>query len=254
MKPTIKHLFKTPAWLAEQDRLNELSAALASAQAEESSLFAQLQTPATRPTALEAASAMLSGNALPRDDGELVRQRGAVLERIDLLNRAIAEQRTRMDALSEALGAAVNAAQAERHGKAAQGIADALLALKAAMAAEAAIRDEVQAAGYRVTLPAMMLHDFDFAEQNCSAGGYLRQCSEYAQDTADRLSGALDKPAVVRLLVTTKHGNVGDKVELPGREARALVRSGAAEQVTGQVPGKATAAGEVKETVWEAAD
>ncbi|MEO7953681.1 MAG: hypothetical protein ABIR35_06240, partial [Polaromonas sp.] len=115
------------------------------------------------------------------------------------------------------------------HGKAAQGIADALVALREAQAAETSVRAAIEAAGYRCSLPAMEEPAIEFLDTQSTASRYLRQCSDYAADTQDAASGALDKPAVVLMLAGTAHGQPGDVVSLPGRLARQLQRAGHAE-------------------------
>ena len=82
--------------------------------------------------------------------------------------------------------------------------------------------------------------DRELAEARATAAAGRKQAA----------SGAIDKPATVHMLVQYPPHECGDIVVLPGRDARAFVRTGRAEFSTAK-PRQARHAAEPCEKVWE---
>ena len=125
------------------------------------------------------------------------------------------------------LSAAVNAQAQPAHTKAAQGVVDALEGLRAALAAEAAVRGSIEAAGYQCSLEAVAEPELNFADTQSAASRLLRDVTRRVEAQRLRAGG----PVNVRLLVDgTGFGDGGDVVKLAGPDAAHVVGLGHGEQ------------------------
>ena len=133
------------------------------------------------------------------------------------------------------LSAAVNAQAQPAHTKSLQGVADALEGLRAALAAEAAVRGSIEAAGYRCSLEAVTEPELNFADTESAASRLLCDVGRRLEVERLRTGGAVN----VRLLVDgTGFGDGGDVVKLAGPDAAHVVGLGHGE-ATQAKPGKA---------------
>ena len=132
-----------------QNTLAELTGAFNAATAEESRLLGLLAAPAAASfDPLAAGLRLLRGEPAQRNDSTgLNRELAQVRERLDTLRPAVEAQRAVVATVQSELSAAANAEAQPTHTKAVQGVADALESLRAALAAEAAVRAGIEAAG-----------------------------------------------------------------------------------------------------------
>ena len=228
---------------------DSLSNALAAARDEESRLLAAMDaTPVPRDKLKSALDLLENKPAVRADLTGLNRPLLAVREKIEILTQGIDEQNRAAANLAVELSGKASAGCAAAHGEAAQGIADALRQLEVAMTKEAAIRRALEEAGYRCTLPALVMMSNDFQDRSSAISRYLQECQNVATDAADTASGAIDKPASVCFLLSLPGHACGDVDVLPGREARNLVRLGRAEY-SNEKPRKAQQPAAVRELV-----
>lgn len=218
-----------------QNTLAELTAAFNAATAEESRLLAALAAPADTFDPLAAGLRLLRGEPAQRNDSTgLNRELAQVRERLDTLRPAIEAQRAAVSALVAELSAAVCAEAQPAHAMAVQGVADALASLRAALAAEAAVRGSIEAAGYQCSLEAVAEPELSFADTESAASRLLRDVTRRLEVERLRAGG----PVNVRLLVDgTGFGDLGDVVKIDGPDAAHVVALGHGEPTTAK-PGK----------------
>ena len=222
-------IIKNTRYTEAQNTLAELSAAFNAATAEESRLLGLLAAPAAASfDPLAAGLRLLRGEAAQRTDNTgLNRELAQVRERLDVLRPAIEQQRAVVAAVQSELSAAVNAQAQPAHTKAAQGVVDALEGLRAALAAEAAVRGSIEAAGYQCSLEAVAEPELNFADTQSAASRLLRDVTRRVEAQRLRAGG----PVNVRLLVDgTGFGDGGDVVKLAGPDAAHVVGLGHGEQ------------------------
>ena len=222
-------IIKNTRYTEAQNTLAELSAAFNAATAEESRLLGLLAAPAAASfDPLAAGLRLLRGEAAQRTDNTgLNRELAQVRERLDVLRPAIEQQRAVVAAVQSELSAAVNAQAQPAHTKSLQGVADALEGLRAALAAEAAVRGSIEAAGYRCSLEAVAEPELSFADTQSAACRLLRDVTRRLEAQRLRAGG----PVNVRLLVDgTGFGDGGDVVKLAGPDAAHVVGLGHGEQ------------------------
>lgn len=232
----MQHIDKDPRYAEAQNTLVDLSAAFAAATAEESRLLGRLAAPANTLNHLEAGLRLLRGEPAQRHDGTgLNRDLAQVRERLDTLRPAVEQQRAVVATVRSELSAAANARAQPAHTKAAQGVADALLALHAALGVEAAVRTGIEASGFVCSLPALHHPELNFADSQTPVSRLLADIRRHQEVQALESTDALN----VRLLVAVAGcGECGDVVRMQGREAAALVRIGQAERTSAK-PSKA---------------
>lgn len=132
------------------------------------------------------------------------------------------------------LSAAVCAEAQPGHAKAVQGVADALASLRAALAAEAAVRAGIDAAGYQCSLEAVAEPELNFADTESAASRLMRDVTRRLEVERLRAGG----PVNIRLLVDgTGFGDLGDVVKIDGPDAAHVVALGHGEPTTAK-PGK----------------
>ena len=149
------------------------------------------------------------------------RELATVRERMDTLRPAIEQQRAVVATVQSELSAAVNAHAQQAHTKSLQGVADALEGLRAALAAEAAVRGSIEAAGYRCSLEAEP--ELSFADTQSAACRLLRDVTRRLEVERLRTGG----PVNIRLLVDgSGFGDLGDVVRLAGADAAHVVALG----------------------------
>ena len=222
-------IIKNTRFTEAQSTLAELSAAFNAATAEESRLLGLLAAPAAASfDPLAAGLRLLRGEAAQRTDNTgLNRELAQVRERLDVLRPAIEQQRAVVAAVQSELSAAVNAQAQPAHTKSLQGVADALEGLRAALAAEAAVRGSIEAAGYRCSLEAVAEPELSFADTQSAAARLLGDVARRLEVERLRAGG----PVNVRLLVDgTGFGDGGDVVKLAGPDAAHVVGLGHGEQ------------------------
>jgi len=246
----MKNITQNAAHIAASKTLNDLSTALNAARLEEARLLDALATtPGASTNPLQAALNVLAGKDAQRTDSTGLNQALDTMRvTIATLTPGLEQQRAVLATLAAELSGQACADAAVTHAKAAQGIADALVALSKAQENETTVRAAIEAAGYRCSLPAMAEPAIEFLNAQSQSSRYRKTCQDYATDTLDAASGALDKPAVVLMLAGTLHGQPGDVVKLDGREARQLVRLGRCEYTTAK-PGKAPRAQPARELI-----
>ena len=207
-----------------QNTLAELTGAFNAAIAEEARLLGLLAAPADTFDPLAAGLRLLRGEPAQRNDSTgLNRELAQVRERLDTLRPAIEAQRAAVAALVAELSAAVCAEAQPGHAKAVQGVADALVSLRAALAAEAAVRAGIEAAGYQCSLEAVAEPELSFADTESAASRLLRDVTRRLAVERLRAGG----PVNVRLLVDgTGFGDLGDVVRLAGADAAHVVALG----------------------------
>ena len=218
-------IIKNTRYTEAQNTLAELSAAFNAATAEESRLLGLLAAPAAASfDPLAAGLRLLRGEAAQRTDNTgLNRELAQVRERLDVLRPAIEQQRAAVAAVQSELSAAVNAQAQPAHTKSLQGVADALEGLRAALAAEAAVRGSIEAAGYRCSLEAVAEPELNFADTQSAVSRLLRDVTRRLEVERLRAGG----PVNVRLLVDgTGFGDGGDVVKLAGPDAAHVVGLG----------------------------
>jgi hypothetical protein len=221
-------IIKNTRFTAAMATLAELSNAHAAATAEESRLLAALAGPAETFDPLAAGLRLLRGESAQRSDTTgLNRELAQVRERMDVLRPAIEQQRAVVATVQSELSAAVNAQAQPAHTKSLQGVADALEGLRAALAAEAAVRGSIEAAGYQCSLEAVAEPELNFADTQSAACRLLRDVTRRLEAQRLRAGG----PVNVRLLVDgTGFGAGGDVVKLAGPDAAHVVGLGHGEQ------------------------
>ena len=218
-------IIKNTRYTEAQNTLAELSAAFNAATAEESRLLGLLAAPAAASfDPLAAGLRLLRGEAAQRTDNTgLNRELAQVRERLDVLRPAIEQQRAVVAAVQSELSAAVNAQAQPAHTKSLQGVADALEGLRAALAAEAAVRGSIEAAGYQCSLEAVAEPELNFADTQSAASRLLGDVARRLLVERLRAGG----PVNVRLLVDgTGFGDGGDVVKLAGPDAAHVVGLG----------------------------
>jgi hypothetical protein len=229
-------IIKTTRYAEAQNTLAELTGAFNAATAEESRLLGLLAAPAAASfDPLAAGLRLLRGEPAQRNDSTgLNRELAQVRERLDTLRPAVEAQRAVVAALSAELSAAVCAEAQPGHAKAVQGVADALASLRAALAAEAAVRAGIDAAGYQCSLEAVAEPELNFADTESAASRLLRDVTRRLEVERLRTGG----PVNVRLLVEgTGFGDLGDVVKIDGPDAAHVVGLGHGEPTTAK-PGK----------------
>lgn len=184
---------------------------------------------------LQAGLRLLRGEAAQRKDVTgLSRELAEVRERLEVLRQAIEGQRAVLASLTGDLSAEVCAAAAPDHDKTVEGVLDALLALRGAMAAEAAVRAAITDAGYRCTLEAVTTPELNFDDVQSAASRMLKDVRQRIKVDAVRKQPSLR----VRHLVALAGGYPGDVVTMKGSEAAPLLKQGLIEVTTDKV-GKA---------------
>lgn len=228
-------IIKNTRYTEAHNTLAELSAAFNAATAEESRLLGLLAAPADAFDPLAAGLRLLRGEPAQRNDSTgLNRELAQVRERLDTLRPAIEAQRAAVSALVAELSAGVCAEAQPRHAKAVQGVADALVVLRGALAAEAAVRAGIEAAGYQCSLEAVAEPELNFADTESAASRLLRDVGRRLEVERLRTGG----PVNVRLLVDgTGFGDLGDVVKIDGPDAAHVVALGHGEPTTAK-PGK----------------
>ena len=222
-------IIKNTRFTEAQNTLAELSAAFNAATAEESRLLGLLAAPAAASfDPLAAGLRLLRGEPAQRNDMTgLNRELATVRERMDTLRPAIEQQRAVVATVQSELSAAVNAQAQPAHTPSLQGVADALEGLRAALAAEAAVRGSIEAAGYRCSLEAVAEPELSFADTQSAASRLLRDVTRRLEVERLRTGGAVS----IRLLVDgTGFGDGGDVVKLAGPDAAHVVGLGHGEQ------------------------
>lgn len=230
-------IIKTPRFVEAHSTLAELSAAFNAATAEESRLLGLLAAPAAASfDPLAAGLRLLRGEPAQRNDSTgLNRELAQVRERLDTLRPAVEAQRAVVAALSAELSAAVCAEAQPGHAKAVQGVADALVVLRGALAAEAAVRAGIEAAGYQCSLEAVAEPELNFADTESAASRLLRDVTRRLEVQRLRTAG----PVNARLLVDVEGmGSAGDVVRTDGATAAHLLALGQGE-ATQAKPSKA---------------
>ena len=218
-------IIKNTRYTEAQNTLAELSAAFNAATAEESRLLGLLAAPAAASfDPLAAGLRLLRGEPAQRNDSTgLNRELAQVRERLDTLRPAVEAQRAVVATVQSELSAAANAEAQPTHTKAVQGVADALESLRAALAAEAAVRAGIEAAGYQCSLEAVAEPELSFADTQSAACRLLRDVGRRLEAQRLRAGG----PVNIRLLVDgTGFGDGGDVVRLAGADAAHVVTLG----------------------------
>ena len=231
----MKNINQNTRYTEAQNTLAELTGAFNAATAEEARLLAALAAPADTFNPLEAGLRLLRGEPAQRNDSTgLNRELAQVRERLDTLRPAIEAQRAAVATLVAELSAAVCAEAQPGHAKAVQGVADALASLRAALAAEAAVRGSIEAAGYQCSLEAVAEPELNFTDSESAASRLLRDVTRRLE--VERLCAG--GPVNVRLLVDgTGFGDLGDVVKIDGPDAAHVVALGHGEPTTAK-PGK----------------
>ena len=233
----MKNINQNTRYTEAQNTLAELSAAFNAATAEESRLLGLLAAPAAASfDPLAAGLRLLRGEPAQRNDSTGInRELAQVRERLDTLRPAIEAQRAAVAALVAELSAAVCAEAQPAHAKAVQGVADALVSLRAALAAEAAVRAGIEAAGYQCSLEAVAEPELSFADSESAASRLLRDVTRRLEVQRLRTAG----PVNARLLVDVAGmGSAGDVVRTDGATAAHLLALGQGE-ATQAKPSKA---------------
>lgn len=221
-------IIKNTRYTEAQSTLAELTGAFNAATAEESRLLSALAAPADTSNPLAAGLRLLRGEPAQRNDMTgLNRELATVRERMDTLRPAIEQQRAVVATVQSELSAAVNAHAQPAHTKSVQAVADALEGLRGALAAEAAVRGSIEAAGYRCSLEAVAEPELSFADTQSAACRLLGDVTRRLEVERLRAGG----PVNVRLLVDgTGFGDGGDVVKLAGPDAAHVVGLGHGEQ------------------------
>ncbi len=226
----MKTINQNTRYTEAQNTLVELTGAFNAATAEEARLLGLLAAPADAFDPLAAGLRLLRGEPAQRTDSTgLNRELAAVRERMDTLRPAIEAQRAAVATLVAELSAAVCAEAQPGHAKAVQGVADALASLRAALAAEAAVRGSIEAAGYQCSLEAVAEPELNFADTESAASRLLRDVTRRLEVERLRAGG----PVNIRLLVDgTGFGDLGDVVKIDGPDAAHVVALGHGEPTT----------------------
>jgi len=220
----MKTINQNTRYTEAQSTLAELTGAFNAATAEESRLLGLLAAPADTFDPLAAGLRLLRGEPAQRNDSTgLNRELAQVRERLDTLRPAVEAQRAVVATVQSELSAAANAEAQPTHSKAVQAVADALVVLRAALAAEAAVRAGIEAAGYQCSLEAVAEPELSFADSESAASRLLRDVTRRLEVERLRAGG----PVNVRLLVDgTGFGDGGDVVKLAGPDAAHVVGLG----------------------------
>ncbi len=221
-------IIKNTRYTEAQNTLAELTGAFNAATAEESRLLSALAAPAETFDPLAAGLRLLRGEPAQRTDNTgLNRELAQVRERLDVLRPAIEQQRAVVATVQSELSAAANAHAQPAHTKSLQGVADALAGLRAALAAEAAVRAGIEAAGYQCSLEAVAEPELNFADTQSAASRLLGDVTRRLEVQRLRTAG----PVNARLLVSVEGlGSVGDVVRTDGATLAHLVALGHGEQ------------------------
>lgn len=232
----MKNINQSPRFAEAQNTLAELTAAFNAATAEESRLLGLLAAPADTFDPLAAGLRLLRGEPAQRNDSTgLNRELAQVRERLDTLRPAVEAQRAVVATVQSELSAAANAEAQPTHTKAVQGVADALVSLRAALAAEAAVRAGIEAAGYRCGLVGVTEPELNFTDSESAASRLMRDVTRRLEVERLRTAG----PVNARLLVDVEGmGSAGDVVRTDGATAAHLLALGQGE-VTQAKPSKA---------------
>ena len=220
----MKTINQNTRYTEAKNTLDALSAAFNAATAEEARLLGLLAAPADTFDPLAAGLRLLRGEPAQRNDSTgLNRELAQVRERLDTLRPAVEAQRAVVATVQSELSAAANAEAQPTHTKAVQGVADALESLRAALAAEAAVRAGIEAAGYQCSLEAVAEPELSFADTQSAACRLLRDVGRRLEAQRLRAGG----PVNIRLLVDgTGFGDGGDVVRLAGADAAHVVTLG----------------------------
>ena len=231
----MKNINQNTRYTEAQNTLAELTGAFNAATTEGARLLGLLAAPADTFDPLAAGLRLLRGEPAQRNDSTGInRELAQVRERLDTLRPAIEAQRAAVAALVAELSAAVCAEAQPAHAKAVQGVADALVSLRAALAAEAAVRGSIEAAGYQCSLDSVAEPELSFADSESAASRLLRDVTRRLEVERLRAGG----PVNVRLLVDgTGFGDLGDVVKIDGPDAAHVVALGHGEPTTAK-PGK----------------
>ena len=229
-------IIKNTRYTEAQNTLAELTGAFNAATAEESRLLSALAAPAETFDPLAAGLRLLRGEAAQRTDNTgLNRELAQVRERLDVLRPAIEQQRAVVATVQSELSAAVNAHAQPVHTKSVQAVADALEGLRGALAAEAAVRGSIVAAGYQCSLEAVTEPELNFTDTQSAASRLLRDVGRRLEVERLRSGG----PVNIRLLVDgTGFGDCGDVLRIAGADAAHVLALGHGEQTQAK-PGKA---------------
>lgn len=235
MKTTINNISTNPRYASEITTLNRLTKSLAEAQAEADrtgSLLAAWNPP-TGGDAVSAALQMLDGKPAQNSMDILATERATALNKAKILKQAIEQQRVSMLELTSELSIVESTLHRAAHADAVRSIAAALKTLDDALGVEANLRERIEQAGYRCTLPAFPVPELGRLSyiDDSPMLRHHKAAVEYVADYEDDASGKLDKPNVVHLLVDVPGiGRVTEIVSIAGRMARQLVRLGRAEE------------------------
>ena len=229
-------IIKNTRFTEAQNTLAELTGAFNAATAEESRLLGLLAAPAEAFDPLAAGLRLLRGEPAQRNDSTgLNRELAQVRERLDTLRPAVEAQRAVVATVQSELSAAANAEAQPTHTKAVQGVADALAVLRGALAAEAAVRAGIEAAGYQCSLEAVAEPELNFADTESAASRLLRDVGRCLEVQRLRTAG----PVNARMLVDVEGmGSAGDVVRTDGATAAHLLALGQGE-ATQAKPSKA---------------
>lgn len=207
----------------------------AQAEADRTGSLLAAWDPPTGGDAVSAALQMLDGKTPAQNSMDiLATERATALNKATILKQAIEQQRVEMAALASDLSSVESALHRAEHAEAVRCIAAALKTLDDALGGEADIRERIEQAGYRCTLPGFLIPEIGrLSHLDSPMRRHHKAAIEYVADYDDGASGKLDKPNVVHLLVDVPGiGWVGEIVSLAGRMARHLVRLRRAEETT----------------------
>lgn len=167
----MKNINQNTRFNEAQTTLTQLTGAFNAAISEEARVLGLLAAPAAASfDPLAAGLRLLRGEPAQRNDSTgLNRELAQVRERLDTLRPAVEAQRAVVAALVAELSAGVCAEAQPAHAKAVQGVADALVSLRAALAAESAVRAGIEAAGYQCSLEAVAEPELSFADSESAA-------------------------------------------------------------------------------------
>lgn len=199
-------LERDPAYVEASERFLALKVELGNLEKQRTEILTGLSSLAShRQQAVhDQAAALLSGAAL--DAGKVARRESmtrdleALAHRIAVLNEAVIMQRAIVANARTKVSREICADLAPRHAANVSAVARAALVLAEAVAAEATLRDELEANGVEFAgyLRSMPLHGFKVADSQSRLTRYLLECHEYGFLAADEL------PAVVRQHIPPK--------------------------------------------------
>lgn len=233
MKSTITHISKNPDYASALALRNRLSESLAVTQEKVTATDAKLAEwrPPSGVDAVTTALGIIDGAKPTRAMDSLAIENADAKAKAEIIREAIAEQDQNIYALASRLSSEFSSGLRAKHVDVVRAIAKALTDLGAAMNAETALRESIEQAGYRCSLPSFQWYTVGvMSDLDSPLARHYRTTSAYADDFDDQASGALDKDARVHLLTDwLGAGKACEVVSLSGRLARHLVRLGKAE-------------------------